>query len=216
MSAAVLSWKSSSRYGPLFCHRGNPVCRGNGAGTRGDIVKPFPFHIRRACRRSSRNSLSPRSTRGARSCQRNERIRRPKRHENAALLRAGGVHLSRVVGAHINRIPATMGPAKCLVSNSTLQTMFRPVVVPSQPWIARLSHRRRMGRMEAAGTTGETTRSPGRLPAITINAHSASLRIEGSFAAALSASRAVLAFGPMLPKPQPRKCARKENSSCRT
>src|SRR5262245_22147544 len=60
--------------------------------------------------------------------------------------------------------------------------------------------------VEGAGTRCDGTRclsgrtSPDLTPAIRLNAHSASLRNAGSLAAALSASRAGCAFGPMLPR----------------
>ena len=53
---------------------------------------------------------------------------------------------------------------------------------------------------EGAGTTREATGSPVLTPAIRLNAHSASWRKMGSFAAAFSASWAASAFGPMLPR----------------
>ena len=55
------------------------------------------------------------------------------------------------------------------------------------------------GATEGTGTTDETTGTGDSTPAIRFNAHSASSRSMGSFAAVCSASRADCALGPMLP-----------------
>src|SRR5512145_191670 len=92
--------------------------------------------------------------------------------------------------------PATTGRPYVSFPNSTLQTMFRPVVVSQSigglpVWKTGVSS---AGATEGAGATCDATDSPDLTPVIRLNAHSASLRNGGSFATSLSASLADCAF----------------------
>src|SRR3954465_8104044 len=93
--------------------------------------------------------------------------------------------------------PATTGRPYVSLPSSTLQTMFRPVVVSQSPGGLPVCSTgvSSWGATDGGGPPGESTGSPDSTPAIRFNAHSASLRNVGSIAAALSASRAASAFG---------------------
>ena len=168
----------------------------------GDVVQPVPFHVRRTGRRRqqklSQTSLYSRSH----VLPEELAILRLKCHEHAGVFLVGGVHVPCVVGAHIDRIAAATGRPWVSFPNATLQTMFRPVVVSQSTgglpvWTTVVWSG---GAPEGAGTTCDATGAPDLIPAIRLNAHSASSRNAGSSAAALSASRADCAFGPMLPR----------------
>ena len=178
----------------------------------GDVVQMVPFHIRRTCRRRQQELPQPALHSRGHVLPEERAIRDPKGHEHAALVLKVGVHAPGVIGTHIDRIAGNHGTAIRVLSQ-----LDAPDDVPPG---GRIPVNRRIARrglpadaglpvcsttvwgcgaMEGAGTGGEATGSPDLTPAIRRNAHSASSRSAGSFAASLSASRAVRAFGPMLP-----------------
>ena len=167
---------------------------------RGDVVQTVPFDIRRARRR--RQQELPQAALHARGqvLPEESAIRHPKGHEHAGLVRERGVQPPGVVGTHVDGIARDHGTAERLVSERDAPDDVPPGRrVPVDRRIARLRAVVGGGATEGAGTTGGMTGSPGATPAMRSSAHSASKRIVGSFAAALSASRAACAFGPRLP-----------------
>src|SRR5262249_7077286 len=110
----------------------------------GDIVQPVSFHIRRTCvRRQQELTEASLHSRGY-VLPKELAIGCPKGHEHAAFFLVSGIHVSGVIGAHIDHITSNHGAAKRLVSQLNAPDDVPPSGrIPVNRRIARSSHRRR-------------------------------------------------------------------------
>ena len=171
--------------------RGTPRVQAAKLAFGGDVVQAVSFDVRRTGRRRQQELAQP-ALHARRQVLPEERaVRRAKRHEHAALFGEGGIQLPRVVGADVDHSPATTGRPSVSSPSSTLQAMFRPVLVsqstgglPLGPvvWRCGATRRRRhqrRGVRRFRRAAGDSIQRP------------LGFGVQrGSFAASLSASRA--------------------------